>query len=85
MITDAVVTFVLGLLTSTLDLVPAFSFPDAAAAGAGTKVAGIVAPIGAIIPLGTMAAAIGAGIAFSLALSGWRVVLFIYHQFWGSS
>lgn len=85
MIIDLLVDIVLTLVEALLALVPDFEVGNAPSEAAGHKIAGYATQIDSVFPVTTLLQVIAIGLLFAVALTVFRVSMFVYHQFWGSS
>ena len=83
MITDLIIRAFLGGINALLALLPSWSAPTAESNG--SLVFGrFVAEANGILPITTMVQIASLALSLRLLMSGWDLVVFIYHQFWGS-
>lgn len=80
MITGAVITAVLACLDAVFSLVPGFSFTPGDTHG---DIA-IVSELNGIIPIQTCVTLILLTFGLILIQRGWDLIVFVFHQFWGS-
>lgn len=79
-ITDVIVSAILGGLTALLSLLPTFTMPDA---GLYDGFMGRVASVDNVFPIIFLFQCIVALVAVELLLRAWDVTVWVYHQFWG--
>lgn len=82
MITDFVLNAIFGGISALLSLAPEASLPPTSSGG-GWEI-GLVHNLNNIIPIGTMASCLLALLALRIAMQGWDIAVFVYHQFWGT-
>lgn len=85
MITDAIIGGFLAFLGGFLSLVPSWTLPTLPAFTFGQSIGNNVGVINRFFPLGDLFIQIAAGVVFAAGLFLWHLILFVYHQFWGSS
>lgn len=80
MLINALVTAVLACVDALVSLFPSFSFtlPN------DDIVISFIAGANRLMPLATALALIGTVLTLRLAMFGWDIVVWIFHQFWGS-
>lgn len=81
MILGLVVTAVLGVFSTLAGLMPTWTLPSVSHDSA---IPTYIHLANSILPLTTVALAIAAYGALMLAMSGWDLIVWVYHQFWGS-
>lgn len=81
-ITDFIVSGFLGFIRTLTDLIPAFNLPQPETDG---TVFGALGSLNAMAPLSAILLATIAALALRLGLVAWDAIVWIYHQFWGSS
>jgi hypothetical protein len=82
MITDFVVSSFLAAFAALFGLIPAVG--SAPSHGAFDGVAQQVVAFNDIFPLVTLLEVLGIILALEVAIYLWDLILFVYHQFWGS-
>ncbi len=80
MITDAILTALLGGLSALLGLAPVITIPDLQASSIVTAIAAATG----FVPVAAMVTMLLAYLAVMVGMQGWELVAFVYHQFWGS-
>jgi len=85
MITDALLKVFSAAFRSLLNLIPEWAVPDFDLARAGEMFGRAGALFNEYVPLPLMVACLLALVALHIAHGMWQGVLFVYHQFWGSS
>jgi hypothetical protein len=84
-ITEALISFVAQAARAVLGLVPQWS-PPAHAFGQMSHAFGAYAAVGnGYFPVVVTGVCLGLVLALKVGLLAWRVVIFVYHQFWGSN
>lgn len=81
MITDLIVTAMLGCLDAVFGLFPAFTMPDS---GTYTGALSWGLAFDGIFPVRTLFVCVAAAFGIELVLRLWDLTVFVYHQFWGS-
>lgn len=84
MITDLIISTFLACIDAILSLIPNVSLP-VPTPGATANIASVSFSMARIIPIITMMELAGVAIGIRLALQGYELALYIYHQFWGSN
>jgi hypothetical protein len=85
MITAALIAMFLSTLTGLLNLAPTTSIDvSGLTANVGT-VASLAGTLNGYFPLFTLGMCLGVVFGLKVFMFGYRLVLFIWHQFWGSS
>lgn len=82
MITDIIVGGFLALIRTLTDLIPAIPLPNPS--GSNSFLA-TLSTANSIIPLATIILGLFAMVAVRFGLYAWDAIVWIYHQFWGSS
>lgn len=82
MITDLIIGGFIGFIRALTDLIPTFTLPVPTGNGSVLSIAG---SLNSIIPLNHILIAFFACVVVRLALAGWDALVWVYHQFWGSS
>lgn len=83
MITDLVVTAILGALTALLSLVPSWTAPTMEGSS-GLILGQYLSRMNTVLPMGTIVSIIAASLALRLILASWDSIVWLFHQFWGS-
>lgn len=83
MITDAIVSAFLGALEALLSLLPDTG-PVVVSGASTTAVTGWAGAANSWVPVTLIVGVLGMLIAVELALVLWDLIVFVYHQFWGS-
>ncbi|MDR1188132.1 MAG: hypothetical protein LBK95_11875 [Bifidobacteriaceae bacterium] len=85
MITEFILECLFGLIRGLIALGPSYTPPVADAASQASMVGATASGLNSYAPVGTLALVLALLVAAKLALMVWQLVVFIYHQFWGSS
>ena len=85
MITTALLVVALGSLAGLLNIVPVASIDVSGLTVNASMVAGLAGTLNGYFPLVTLGVCLGVVFALKLFMLGYRLVLFIFHQFWGAS
>lgn len=85
MITEALISAGVGIILGLVSVLPRHDFDAAAMADTFGTVASYAGGLNGYAPVLQLGLAIALLAGLKLALMAWNVVLFIYHQFWGSS
>lgn len=85
MITDAVVVFLLQSVRAVLALVPGWAPPPDAFGQVSVSLGALAAVGNGYFPVVVTGVCLVLVLSLKVALLAWRVVLFVYHQFWGSN
>lgn len=84
MITEALIAFVAQSVRAVLSIIPAWA-PPADAFGSQAQSFGAMVSVGnGYFPVVVTGVCVAFIIGLKVAFLAWRMVLFIYHQFWGS-
>lgn len=83
MITDALVSAILGALSALVGLFPSTGTVTLGQ-GTTTTITSWVGAANSFIPLQALITVIGALLALQLALYLWDLAVWVYHQVWGS-
>lgn len=83
MVTDAVIQACLGVIASIVTLIPGTASLDFAN-GLDLTVLGWVKAGDGFLPVSVAVTCLAGLLALQLALSGWDLAVWIYHQVWGS-
>jgi hypothetical protein len=84
-VTEFVLECLFGLIRGLIALGPTYTPPIAEAARQAETVGGTAAGLGGYVPVGQLALVLALLVVAKLALLAWQLIVFIYHQFWGSS
>lgn len=84
MITDLILELFTSILAGFLSLAPQVSFNAESIASIAGAINGLGAANG-YFPVNTLAICLAAVMGLKVIMLGYRLLLFIYHQFWGSS
>jgi len=84
MIVDALVTFVCASARAVLGLLPTWTVPATPFATTSYSLGSMASMGNGYFPVAVLGVCIALVLALKVVLLGWRVVVFIYHQFWGS-
>lgn len=84
MIVNAVVGFVLGAVRTLVGALPSWSPPTDALSQQAASIGGMAGVVNGYFPILLLGSCAAVVLAVFLGLRAWRVVVFIYHQFWGS-
>lgn len=84
MITQGVLSVVLGLVSGLVSLLPQFSVTLDSAAAAAQTTGSTVGMLNGYFPVATVGGCLVAVFGFKVFMAAYRVVFFVYHQFWGS-
>lgn len=85
MITDALITFTLASFRAIVGLLPAWVVPVPALSAMSGFVGDAAARADGYFPVLTTIVCAGVVLTVRVGLLAWRVVIFVYHQFWGSN
>lgn len=80
MIIDLIVSAFLALIDGLVSLFPSFTMPDELILTALTP----VLQLNPFFPVVTLFTTLIAAMVIELALRGWDLTVWVYHQFWGS-
>lgn len=83
MIVDLLVTAVLGCINAVIGLMPTWTLPVMTPAN-GLQLQRYMNALAFLVPATALLVVIGGNLALRGIVSGWGLVVFIYHQFWGS-
>lgn len=84
MVTDAVIRFLGQSVRAILGLVPSWQPPADDFGSTATNLGAIAAQGNGYFPVMVLGVCLALVLALKVFLLGWRLVLFIYHQVWGS-
>ncbi len=85
MVIEALIDTIVGIVRGLLSLVPMWA-PDADALDTGGMTVGSFASaMNGYFPVTVLGVCLGLVFGFKAVLWVWRIAVFIYHQFWGSS
>jgi hypothetical protein len=85
-ITDALISGFLGFVSGFLSLVPSFGIPGIPNFNDfGVTIGVQLGQVNRFVPLADLFIIIGLALLIAIAMTVWHGVLFVYHQFWGSS
>lgn len=79
MVTDAVVSILVGFLTGVLSLLPAYSLP-AAVAGFGPELGSKIDAWNGVLPVVTIGQVLAATVGLRLFILAWAVVVWLYDK-----
>lgn len=82
MITDLVVTAILGAISALVGLIPSWTLPGMDSTN-GHVVGQYLYYTNTIVPMFTIVGILAASIALRGILAGGDLIIWIYHQFWG--
>lgn len=85
MITEALIRAAVAVILGMASVLPRHTFDVTAMADTFGQVASYAGGLNGYAPVLQLGLAVGLLASLKLALMAWNVVLFIYHQFWGSS
>lgn len=85
MVTLALFVLILGTVSGLLNIVPQATIDVSSLTANASAVAGLAGTLNGYFPLVTLGVCIGIVIALKAFMLLYRVVLFVWHQFWGSS
>lgn len=80
MITDVLVSAILGGLTALLSLLPSFTMPDA---GLYDGFMGNIIKVDYVFPIIFLFQCIVVLFTVELLMRSWDLIVWLYHQFWG--
>jgi len=83
-IVTALVGFVCQAAVVVLGLIPSWTPPTDAFGSTSTQLGSMAAVGNGYFPVVVLGVCLTLVLGLKVALLGWRVVLFIWHQFWGS-
>lgn len=84
MITEALVHFVGQSLRAVLGLIPTWNPPVDPFTGSAYAVGGMAGALNGYFPVSTILVCLTLLVGLKVALLGWRLIVFVYHQVWGS-
>lgn len=85
MITAALLVLTLATVTGLLNIAPVASIDVSALAVNASTVAGLGGTLNGYFPVVTLGVCLGIVFGLKVFMLGYRLVLFIFHQFWGAS
>lgn len=85
MIVLAIVVVVVGLVLGLVGNLPTYTLDLSQVQQDASQIGAWASALNGYAPIVQLGAAIGILLGLKLALLGWHTVVFIYHQFWGSS
>ncbi len=85
MITQLLVGIILGTISGMLSLAPSWQVDLSPLANAVHDFGHKAATFNGYFPLITLGLCLAIVFGLKAGMFGWRLILFIYHQFWGSS
>lgn len=85
MITFALVALFLGTITGMLNIAPTATIDVSSLATNAATISSLAGTLNGYFPLVTLGVCIGIVLGLKVFMLGYRLVLFIFHQFWGSS
>lgn len=85
MITGTLLVLALSTLTGLLNIAPTAAIDVSALAANTGTVAALGGTLNGYFPLVTLGVCLGIVFGLKVFMFGYRLVLFIWHQFWGSS
>lgn len=84
MITEALVVFAAEIVTGILSLIPMWEPPDEALVTSGSNLGSSAARANGYFPVSLLGLCLILVLGYKAFLIIWRLIVFIYHQFWGS-
>ena len=84
MVTEFIIGMTCGIISGFLDLMPSFTIDMSSLAAAGEAI-GRAGALEAYFPVTTLFICFALVLGLKLWMLGYRLVLFVYHQFWGSA
>lgn len=84
MITEFFIDLTCGIVAGFLSLMPQASLDLSGLEDVG-NIIGRVGPMNEFFPVVTLGACLGLVLAVKFYMLGYHLVMFVYHQFWGSS
>lgn len=85
MVTYALLVLVVSVVLGTVANLPTYTLPTEAINANAAQVGAWASALNGYAPVAQLGAALLLLVGLKLALLAWQAVLFIYHQFWGSS
>lgn len=85
MVTEFVVSAVLAIFRALVAPLPVYTLDTAAMSAQSSQVGALAMTLNGYAPVSQLAIALGLLGGLKLALLAWQGVVFVYHQFWGSS
>ena len=85
MITEALVSVMSAVILGFTSLLPSYKVDSSAFGATAGQVGSFAGGLDGFAPIGDLGLALMLIVGLKLALMTWNLVLFIYHQFWGSS
>lgn len=85
MITAWLLGLLLGTLSGMLGLIPGGVLDMSGMVANVSMISSLAGTLNGYFPLVTLGICLGVVLGLKLLMMGWRLVLFVYHQFWGSS
>lgn len=85
MITDAIIQALLGGISALIGLMPAYALPSQLISDNSLIVGQYAAGADKIFPLTTVINIIGLALTLKVLMLGADLIIWIYHQFWGSA
>ena len=85
MITYALLLLVVNVVLGTVANLPPYTLDTTAINANAEQVGAWASALNGYAPIGQLGLVLGLLVGLKLALLAWQAVLFIYHQFWGSS
>jgi len=83
-VTEALISMMVGVVNGFLSLVPAWAPNTSALTNSGTNIGAWAMAWNGYFPVAVLAACLLLVLAVKLALLGFRTLVWVYHQFWGS-
>lgn len=85
MVTEALISVLVGITNGLLSLIPAWKPDTAALTSQAGSVGGWAFAWNGYFPVAVLGVCLVIIFAVKVALTGARAILFVYHQFWGAS
>lgn len=85
MVTEAIVSALVGILEGLVSPLPTYTLDTASFNTTAVSVGSIASVLNGYAPIAQVGIGLAVVLGLKLALLTWQVVVFIYHQFWGSN
>lgn len=85
MITDAVLLGLSGFLTTLFDWLPTWTYVPEPTGEDGSGIVTLIGSANNVFPVLTIVQVLTAATVVRFALYTWDFIVWVYHQFWGSS
>lgn len=85
MVTEAIVSALIGILQGLVSPLPTMTVDASTINTQATSAGALASAMNGYAPVQTLGVALALVFGVKVALLGWQVVVWIYHQFWGSN